>query len=386
MKLTENKILSAVCSGFSAASFILPFSLAMAACTDLGIYAGIIGAFIAAAISFAGRKASLAPSLTAFIILIGLSDSFGAGAAFAATALAGIISLIAFFIKSKFGKDKPITISPAVAGAISLAQAHVITVLITTDYFGIGAVGATVREMLASYRSLGFHANWRGVLYGTIVMVVMITFPRKFKSFSKKISAASLAVIITLVLNLFLNPDAKTTAIKEVGSYSLLPTQLFSGAFFAGFDTKAILPVILAAASLSLVGIYIHSGSGNGNADNRDILVYSSSLLLSGVSGGVASLTSRRERTTVSSSLIAAAIVLAISLGLHALVARIPIPSLAVVLIVGAWQTVDWSQLKKAFTDGAVSIIVFIICIALMLFADIPLAIVLCIILGRNFK
>ena len=358
----------------------------MAACTDLGIYAGIIGAVIAAALSFAGNRASLAPSLTAFIILIGLSDKFGAGAAFAATALAGFLTLIVFFITSKSGTTKPVTISPAVAGAISLAQALIITVLITTDYFGIGAVGSTVREMLASYRYLGFHANWRGVLYGTIVMVVMITFPRKFKSFSKKISAASLAVILTLILNLFLNPDVKTTAIKEAGDYPVSFDKFFSGALFSGFDTSAILPVILAAAALSLVGIYFHANISDGTSTKRDIIVYTSSLVLSGVVGGVAMLPSKRERTTVSASIIAAAIVLAITIGLHGLVARIPLPSLAVVLIVGAWQSVDWSQLKKAFTGGVVSIAVFIICVALMLFADVPLAMVLCIILGRNLK
>ena len=58
------------------------------------------------------------------------------------------------------------------------------TILQTNNYFGINATGVSAVDMLLSYRSFGFHANWRTVLYGTIVLVLMITYPRKFKKAS----------------------------------------------------------------------------------------------------------------------------------------------------------------------------------------------------------
>jgi MFS superfamily sulfate permease-like transporter len=136
--------------------------------------------------------------------------------------------------------------------------------LLTTHYFGIGASGSNAKEMITSYLSLGFHPNWRGVLYGTIVMVIMITFPRKFKKLCKTISAPFIAVVITLILNLFLNPSYMVSAINEIGGFS--------------FSTAALLP----------------------ESNIFD---------------------------------------------------RIPVHSLAVILIVGAWENVKWKEIKKVFSS-----------------------------------
>ena len=60
------------------------------------------------------------------------------------------------------------------------------TILQTNNYFGINATGVSAVDMLLSYRSFGFHANWRTVLYGTIVLVLMITYRVNLKSFTGK--------------------------------------------------------------------------------------------------------------------------------------------------------------------------------------------------------
>ena len=97
-----------------------------------------------------------------------------------------------------------------------LAGALTVTVMQTNDYFAIGGEGNMIRDMLASYVSKGFHPNWRGVLYGTITMVILITFPRKFKKASLTVRPAFLALVFTLLLNLWLNPSYMPTSIKEI--------------------------------------------------------------------------------------------------------------------------------------------------------------------------
>jgi hypothetical protein len=69
---------------------------------------------------------------------------------------------------------------------VTLILALVATVILTNQYFGIGASGSTAIEMLKSYRSLGFHPHFRGLLYGTITLFAMITYPFKFRKLNKK--------------------------------------------------------------------------------------------------------------------------------------------------------------------------------------------------------
>ena len=82
-------------------------------------------------------------------------------------------------------KFKNYKLNTAVKSALSLSLAFSVTALLTTHYFGIGAEGFTVIEILKTYRSLGFHPNWRGVFYGTITLFCMITYPFKFKKANK---------------------------------------------------------------------------------------------------------------------------------------------------------------------------------------------------------
>ena len=53
---------------------------------------------------------------------------------------------------------------------------------------------------------------------------------------------------------------------------------------------------------------------------------------------------------------------------------RIPLHSCAVVVIVGAWQNVKWSELKKAFS-GIIPVLMFIISIVSCLVFDLTVGI-----------
>ena len=243
---------------------VIPFTVSSAVFMGFNIY-NII--FIALVLMFYFAKSDskkIMPVFAGFLIVMFVSNTFAATAALVALIAALIVAAIYFF----YPKALTIKSNPVTAG-FSLATALTITVMLTTYYFGIGASGNNVKEMIASYLSLGFHPNWRGVLYGTVVMVIMITFPRKFKKFCKTVKAPFIAIIFTLILNLFLNPSDLPTSITEIGNFSL---------------------------------------------------------------------------NNISASL--------------GLIDRIPVHSLAVVMIVGAWESVRWGEVKKAFSS-LVAIICF---------------------------
>ena len=94
------------------------------------------------------------------------------------------------------------------------------TILLTNEYFGIGSYGSTCYEMIRNYLSLGFHPNWSGILYGTIVMVIIITTPRKFKGKVTTLSAALFGLSIATALDIIIIRNKKFGPIREINIFT----------------------------------------------------------------------------------------------------------------------------------------------------------------------
>lgn len=269
MNTKNNKLHKKIFLKFiSLITTVLPLSLSAAIFTGMNFSGMILISAVLMIYLCKTDTKKIMPVFSAFLILLYVSQTLGTTSAFVTVFIAGIVSAALLFLPEQFR-----TQSSSVTSGFSLATALTVTVLLTTHYFGIGASGNDVKEMIASYLSLGFHPNWRGVLYGTIVMVIMITFPRKFKNFCSVVKAPFIAVVFTLILNFFLNPSYMITAINEIGT----------------FAQDTFTPQI----ALNIFG-------------------------------------------------------------------RIPVHSLAVVMIVGAWESVKWGEIKKSFSSP-VSIICFAI-------------------------
>lgn len=296
---------------------VFPIALSMCVCSEIGALAGIILSCIFAVFYNDSKEDKKTNIYLAFLIITYCCSAFGI-----LTAIAAFVGCLLMLTVLKLFRieAKHITNISSSAGTM-LATALTVTVLFTTLYFGIGASGNNVREMIASYLSLGFHPNWRGVLYGTIVMVIMITFPRKFKKFSKTISAPFIAVILTTVLNFLLNPADMITSISEIGkpTFSELKT-----IFLLSKDTFSAVNAILAAVAL-LFTIYplVYDNNTNKKKSFGDIL----------------------------HNLSAAGLIAVLCILGNAFFIRIPVHSCAVILIVGAWQSVKWGQFKYAFSN-----------------------------------
>ena len=247
---------------------------------------------------------------------------------------------------------------PALRAGFFPAAAFAVTALETTNYFGIGAVGGTVRDILADYVSLGFHPNWRGVLYGTIALVLLITYPRKFKTLHKKISSAFVVLLIVLPLHLLLVPDAAHSPINEIGRPELFT--LSDRLFLRGAFTPAAVPLVLCSAlSLALL-------TAPSLPDDRSRALSAAQLSV-GFFGGVPC-TADDGRRSRCGALVCA--VLAAALYFLPGLSRMPVHALAVILIVTAWQHVDWGAIRKAFSSGKRSILLFLCALLLPILAD----------------
>ncbi|MCL2507806.1 MAG: hypothetical protein FWF05_01380 [Oscillospiraceae bacterium] len=368
MKNKGEKISQAVMPGVTSALFVFPLYAAMGACTGAGMNSGMIGAAIASALgAFSGGMSPQAVYL--FIIFSSAQAVSGTGLAMASVCAAGVITTVLAFAPAE--RLKKVLVTPETAG-LGAAAAFLVTAMQTNNYFGIGASGDDALTMIRSYLSLGFHPNWRGVLYGTIVLVVMITFPKKFKSLSKKLPASFIAVAVTLVLNLFLNPAAETTAISEAGAYSFAAGSLLQNALFPDFRISLFYGIVYAVIiALVFAGMLTSYLIEDGSGGKRAGLAAGIGNILSGALGGVP-VAVNTERWSPLSGAVGAGLTLVLFAAMKPITARIPLPALAVVLIMTAWQNVGWRRVKHMLTYD-ITLCIFCIILWVIMFVKGPL-------------
>jgi len=97
----------------------------------------------------------------------------------------------------------------------SLGAAVMMALYQCSGYFAVGASGAGILELLRSYRGLGFHANWRTVFFSTVMLVILITWPRRFKRLSRMLPAGFVGLVTVTALNYLLNPDPLRSTVLE---------------------------------------------------------------------------------------------------------------------------------------------------------------------------
>ncbi len=345
----NGKLLFSSClTGMYDSMALFPATLATCVCTGFGIHGAVITAILCTVFSMISKTVFI-PSWLTVLPVFCLNYRFGTAAAGAAIALSGIFA----FVLSRFIK-KGLLLSE-VKIAFIVAGAFCTTALQTTNYFGIGAVGADTVEIIKDYISLGFHGNWRGVLYGTVVLVIMVTYPRKFKNFSKKVPASFLSVAVTLIMNLFLNPDREFTAIDEIGYMSFVP---FSGSAFLkdGFDVRCIPLVLCTAFAIALT---VTEFSEDREKLPRKNLVVSAVNTAGGFMGAVPVYSVSSKKRNVAENLACAVFTMLFFFLCPSVFSRIPLHSLAVILIVGAWQSVDWHGISTVFGKGKKSVLIF---------------------------
>lgn len=292
---------------------------------------------------------SLIPTLFNFLVLSFVFSSFGSIAATVSLLSAAIVLCFGHYISQKTNKIR----NSSVISGLMLGTAIVMTVMQTTNYFGIGASGLTPREMIASYLSLGFHGNWRGVLYGTITMVILITFPRKFKTASKTISPLFISLAVSLGLNYFLNPPDMITAINEAGPFTF---EYSTNITLSGIVVSILLGIVTGLSD-------IYSMSCNNYSTKEYLTTGIINIFLSPIMCFVPKKIDKSIIQGIPAALILALFIIIFKDNL----ARIPVHSCAVILIVSAWENVKWKRVKNAFTSGVLNIILLFIPIFIML-------------------
>ncbi len=337
----------------------------MGACSGYGLYSCAFVAIIAAAVYIIKPGTSLLPMLLSFAVTLEAFNYLGTGGAVISMLLAGALA----FVSGNFKSIRKGINSPAFLPAVMIACALTITVLITTDYFGIGATGRDVVDMLKHYRSLGFHPNWRGILYGTIVMVIMITVPRKFKKGAKIVSPLFIALVFTYLLNLVLVPKGAVLTFTLVERPEFAISSINNIPALESNGIKTFVYILLFALGEAVT--FIMSIPDEEYDVKAARYSGAAGLIMPALFGftlpGKVVKTGGEMLPGLFAAFLTAAIILP-----TVIIGGQPLASCAVVLIVGIWQQVEWGKLKGAFSSIS-SALIFLAIIAVSLLTNIAL-------------
>lgn len=367
----KNKIFSDFLSGIYGAMLLSAYSLCFCAVTGINITVGLFCIAICALFSVKSENKLFCPDVFLLMPVLFVVLS-GTGKLLPISILCGTIFCCIF--EKAF---KSISIPDCVIGGAGLGLALLATILLTNNYFGIGANGATAFDMLKSYRSLGFHPHFMGLLYGTITLFTMITYPFKFRKLNKYIPAEFITLLIPLILNLFLNPQPELTTINEAAFEKITLTDLSVFNRLSSVTSAEISVAIKGSFVLGLILCFYK------NKKESSFSFYGSNAL-SGVLCGFPVRPFEVKSYSFISALVTIILSCAVIILCPGIISRLPMHSIGALLIVSTWQKAPYKYVASAFkSKKAIHILIAIFIIVSFVVLDIFSACLLC--LGSAF-
>ncbi len=373
-------------AGVIVAIIALPLSIALAIASGVspekGLYTAIIAGFVIAFLG--GSNVNISGPTAAFATIVaGIVAQFGTSGLVIATIMAGIILiLMGIFRFGSLIKYIPHTITTGFTSGIALT----IVIGQIKDFLGLTfpegmPTVETVEKLEAVAKSITTF-NWQALVVGAVAMAVLIVWPK----ISKKIPGSLIAVVVGVVMVKALKMDVNTvgdlyTISRDLPSFSL-----------PGFDFNTIKQLIPSAFTIailagieSLLSCVVSDGMINDKHNsNTELIAQGVGNICSGLFGGIpatgaiartAANVKNGGRTPVA-GIVHAAILLLILVVLMPYAAWIPMPVIAAILFMVAYNMCEWRQFVKICKTAPKSdILVLVVTFVLTVVFDLVVAI-----------
>lgn len=354
---TKEQFVKDVIAGVIVAIIALPLSIALALASGVtpekGIYTAITAGFV---ISFlGGSRVQIAGPTAAFATIVaGIVAKNGFEGLVTATILAGIILIaMGFFRLGGLIRFIPYTITTGFTAGIA------VTIVIgqIKDFLGLAIVTEeplieTVEKLEGVFRFLGT-ANWQAILVGTVSLAVLIGWPY-LPGFCKKIPPSLIAVFAGIAMVSGLGMKADT-----IGDLYEISNKL-PGISLPGFSLKTVgnvLPdaftiAVLAAIESLLSCVVADSMVNSRHRSNMELIAQGAGNIVSALFGGIpatgaiartAANVKNGGRTPVA-GMVHSAVLLLILVLLMPYAALIPMPTIAAILFMVAYQMCGWRR------------------------------------------
>ncbi len=347
---TRQQFIKDVIAGIIVAIIALPLSIALAIASGVnperGLYTAIIAGFLIS--MFGGSRVQIGgPTATFVVIIYGIIQDFGMDGLIVASIMAGIFMII--FGLCRFGsyiKFIPYTITTGFTAGIAVG----IFAGQIKDFLGIqmGAVPSEFLEKMAAYaKNIGF-MNPFAAMIGALALLILILWPKV----TDKIPGSLVAVIITTLIVRFAGLQVNTIGdLYDVSSK--LPVFSFPHVNFdmlAQLISPAFTIAILASIE-SLLSCVVSDGMiGSRHRSNAELIGQGLGNIAAALFGGIpatgaiartAANVKNGGRTPVA-GMVHSVTLLLILVFLMPLAKMIPMPALAAILIMVAYNMSGW--------------------------------------------
>lgn len=383
---TKEQFVKDVVAGIIVAIIALPLSIALALASGVGpeqgIYTAIIAGFI---ISFlGGSSVQIAGPTAAFATIVaGIVAENGMSGLATATILAGIILIVMGLLR--FGsliKFIPYTITVGFTAGIA------VTIVIgqLKDFFGItyaqGTQAVETMEKLKADVAFAGTVNWQAVIVGVVCLAALIVWPK----ISEKIPGSLIAVIVGIVMvkgiGMHVNTIGDLYTISNALPKPVMPD--FSLETVGRMLPDAFTIAILAAIE-SLLSCVVADGMVNSrHRSNMELVAQGAGNIGSALFGGIPA-TGAIARTAANiknggrtpvAGMVHAIVLLLVLVVLMPYAALIPMPTIAAILFMVAYNMCQWRTFVHLVKTAPKSdIIVLVLTFALTVIFDLVVAI-----------
>ena len=389
-KYSKQQFVKDLTSGIIVAIIALPLSIALAlasgATPEQGLYTAIVAGFV---ISFlGGSRVQIAGPTAAFATIVaGIIATNGFSGLVIATIMAGIILIfMGLFKLGSLIKFIPFTITTGFTAGIAL------TIFIgqIKDFFGLSFSHSPIetvdkiKEIVASAETINFQA----AIVGGVTLLILVLLPKLFK----KIPPSLIAILVSALLVKFLDLEVLTIGdLYDISSK--LPTPSLSGLSFE--TVKAVIPdaftIAILAAVESLLSCVVADGMiGSRHNSNMELIAQGAGNICSALFGGIPA-TGAIARTAANiknggrtpvAGMVHAIVLLLVLVVLMPLAAYIPMPAIAAILFVVAYNMSEWREFvhickTSPKSDVLVLVVTFVLTVVFDLVVAICVGIVL---------
>lgn len=402
-KHTAEQYLKDVIAGIIVAIIALPLSIALALASGVepacGIYTAIFAGF--AVSFFGGSRVQIAGPTAAFATVVaGIVATEGMNGLIISTVLAGIIlMLMGLFKLGSLIKFIPHTITVGFTGGIA------VTIFIgqIKDFLGLTYPAGvrpieTFQKIEQNIKSISTFSPW-ALLIGVISLAILIIYPK----FEKRVPPSLIAVIVGAALvKLIPAVDGGVNTIGELYTIpSGLPKFTLTGLEITPQIILKSLPsavtIAVLAAIESLLSCVVADGMINSKHNsNAELMAQGIGNVLSVMFGGIpatgaiartAANVKNGGRTPVA-GMVHALVLLLVLLFLMPLAGLIPMPTIAAILFMVAYNMSEWRKFvgiikKKNIPDILILFTTFILTVVFDLVVAIAVGMVMAVVLRR---
>lgn len=375
-------------AGLIVAIIALPLSIALAIASDVppqcGIYTAIAAGLMVSL--FGGSVVQIAGPTAAFAVIVaGIKNDNGMDGLFIATAMAGVILIVMGVFKlGALIKYIPTTITVGFTAGIAVT----IFVGQIKDFLGLKyAEGTpapieTFEKISANIEAIGTF-NWQALVVGAVCLLILIVYPK----IEKRVPPSLIAVVVgALMVKLIPGFDGVAT-ISNIPAG--LPKVDFGAMDFSLDKIVSVVPdaftIALLAGIESLLSCVVADGMvGSRHNSNAELVGQGVANISSALFGGIPA-TGAIARTAANiknggrtpvAGIVHAIVLLLVLLVLMPYASLIPMPAIAAILFVVAYNMSEWKKFVKIVKKAPKSdILVMVLTFALTVAFDLVVAI-----------